>query len=480
MMAETLGFAVAAPLAAAVAAGLMPPRRAHWAGRALALALAVSLAALWSGGWRLPDFLSAWLYSVVAGLSLFGLWYSEGYIAAEASQHGWDGRRLRSYWLWLFAFIGALLALAAVANYLLLWVAMEAATLTSVFLTAVPGDSRAAEAAWKYLLVTEAGGFAALLGTVMVVTGSGRSLTAWAFAPPVTAALDGHRLLIGAALVLLGYATKAGLAPFHTWLPDAHSEAPAPVSALLSGLKLAAALVLIYRLFALTAPTVPVAWLQGGLIALGLASLLVAATMVAYQQDLKRLWAYSSIEHMGLISLGMGFGGVALVGAFLHIMTHAASKTLLFQQSGTVRLLYRTSRADAGARGILLRSPWSGSLLALGAAAIAGVPPLAPFWSEWLILAGGFQAPGRAWAAGLAAAMLVAIFIGMAWRMPKWLWVPGPVGGSARPLRLRESWALLAPGLALSTAVVGGGLGVPWLLGGTWQQWAMAIQLRPF
>lgn len=456
----------------AVGVGIgVPVKAMRWVGRFLIAGLLVSLATLWAGFWHVADPLALWFFSIVAVLSVMGLWYSEPYVAVEATLHQWSGSRIRGYSVLLYAFIASLLAVALITNFLALWLAIEAATLTSVFLTGIPGDAPSTEAAWKYLFVTEAGGFVALVGTLMVLVMGGWSLDAWSYSPPVThmGPVAPHWVLIGVLLALVGYAAKAGLAPFHTWLPDAHSEAPAPVSALLSGLKLAGAILIAFRLMHLASAMVPGIWLQDALIILGLASLLVAASFVAFQRDLKRLWAYSSIEHIGLIALGMGFGGIALIGAVLHIWTHAASKTLLFHNAGTVRLLYHSSRRDGGARALLQRTPWTGGLLALGSAAILGLPPMAPFWSEWLILAGGFQHSFDRLPVILAIVFLVAIFMGVARRLPEWLWRPGPFASIDPPVaRIREPWSLIVPSVVLAVLVVGGGIGVPWVAPALW------------
>jgi len=442
------------------------------------LALTGSLILLWLGLWHVPDMLDWWFYGVVTTLSVWGLWYSLPYIALESSQHHWSSRMQRSYWVLLLGFIASLIGIALIPNYLLLWVLVEAATLTSVFLTGIPGQTRSTEAAWKYLTVTEVGGFVALVGTGLILSGTGRAFNVFSYHPEVVAVSlpSSNAVLFGALMALIGYATKAGLSPFHTWLPDAHSEAPAPVSALLSGLKLSGALIVAYRLLLLTSPRIAATDIRFGWILLGLLSLVISAAFMAYQTDLKRLWAYSSIEHMGLISLGFGFGGIALIGAILHIWTHAVTKTLLFHNAGTVRLLYRTSQIETGAKNLLERTPWTGSLLVLGATAITGLPPFAPFWSEWLILTGGFQHSFSRLPAIIAALALIAVFSGIAWRLPRWLWLPGPTG-LPLPLhqRIREPWSLITPTAALGVLVISGGLLIPWIFAAPWHH--LMVQL---
>lgn len=431
-------------------------------GLSRALAIAYLVAALTTeifGVWHPRDALADWFFIIVALLSAMGLWYSGPYMNREAKQHQWSSARIHRYYALFLLFIASLVAVALWTNFLSLWLAMEGATLSSVVLVALPETSKPLEAAWKYVVVTEVGGLVALTGTLLILSALAIPLNSWHPQPHQLGLIHQRWALIGAYLALAGYGAKAGLAPFHTWLPDAHSEAPAPVSAMLSGLKLAAGLIIIYRLFAIVSLAVPPAYLKDALIFLGLLSLAVAASFLAFQKDLKRFWAYSSIEHIGLISLGMGFGGIALVGAALHIWTHAANKTLLFHNAGTVRLLYHTSDVNEGARSILQQTPWTGGLLALGSAGIVGLPPLAPFWSEWLILVGGFHQPqNRLWVV-IAAFMVVIIFIAIARRIPDWLFSPGPVGQPGR--RIGEPATLIAPSLVLGIVVVLGGIAMP-------------------
>ena len=438
------------------------------------LALMVLLAALvsqWAGVWHAPDALAAWFFRIIAVIAIIVIWYSDPYIEREARQHRWPPSRIKAYFALLLLFVASLVAVSLWTSFLFLWVDMEIVTLSSVVLVGIEADGRSLEAAWRFLIVTEAGGLLALIGTVVAVSASGHSLGVWSFHPALRypLAVNARWALAGAYMILVGYGTKAGLAPFHTWLPDAHSEAPAPISSLLSALKLASAALLIYRSFQMVSSTVPAVFLHDGMIVLGLLSLLIAAGFVAFQTDLKRLWAYSSIEHIGLITLGMGFGGLALIGAMLHIWTHAVSKTLLFQNAGTVRILYHTSDSAHGAQDLLARTPWTGGLLALGAAGIVGLPPLAPFWSEWLIVAGGFVVPQYRIFTVIAVALLVAIFIGIARRMPSWLFRPGPADREEGLDRIDEPWSLLLPTVVLAVLVIGGGIGAPLVAPHLWQ-----------
>ena len=470
-MTQALWTIPASMLLLALVSWAVPSAGVTWMRRIGIVLLLAALATQITRLWHAEDPLAAWYFVTVAVFGVFALWYSGPYITREASQHHWSENRVKFYYVLLFVFLFSLLALALWTNLLWLWVAMEVATLSSVVLAAVPDTPAAVEAAWKYVIVTETGAMFALLGTILALHAVASPFFSW-HPTPVHRAISSaqeHWALIGAYLALVGYGAKAGLAPFHTWLPDAHSEAPAPISALLSGLKLAGGLVIVYRLFRVVSFAVPPVYLQDALIVLGLLSLLVAAAFLAFQRDLKRLWAYSSIEHIGIISLGIGFGGIALIGAALHIWTHAASKTLLFHNAGTVRLLYHTSDSHAGARAILHRTPWTGGMLALGAAAIVGLPPFAPFWSEWLVLAGGFhQIPDRIFVA-IAAALIVVIFIAIARRVPDWLFSPGQVGQPPKGGALAEPASLVLPTATLGVIVLVSGVALPIVAHPLWQ-----------
>ena len=403
------------------------------------------------------DALAYWFDITATVFGAFAIWFSGPYIAMESQWHHWEPRSIKHYYLGLYTFVGSLIAMALMANYLLLWVALEVATLSSVYLVQTARTRTSLEAAWRYLLVTETGGLAGLLGTILILLGSRRDLGAWGLLPPVSP-VPAHPAMVFAGIFLaaIGYGAKAGLAPFHTWLPDAHSEAPAPVSALLSGVKLAGAIIILDRLFQLASFTLPAIWPHALLLVLGVLSLAIAASFVAFQQDLKRLWAYSSIEHMGLIALGLGFGGLGILGALLHVWTHGINKTLLFYNAGTVRVYHQGLSRLPETSGLLETFPYTGGLLALGVTGIVGLPPFAPFWSEWLIVMGGI-ATGHIALSVVTIVLLLAIFGGITLKMPRWLFTPG----ESRKTRIQESWSLIMPSMALGVLVVIGGVALP-------------------
>ncbi|MGH9761049.1 MAG: proton-conducting transporter membrane subunit, partial [Blastocatellia bacterium] len=224
--------------------------------------------------------------------------------------------------------------------------------------------------------------------------------------------LDPSVVRLAFCFALIGYGTKAGLAPMHTWLPDAHSEAPAPVSALMSGVLLNVGLYALLRFKAVADISLGPAFSSRCLIGFGLLSLGVAAGFLLTQRNYKRMLAYSSVEHMGVICLGLGFGGYwGVLGALLHVVNHAVSKSLLFMLSGDILLKYQTTDI-LRVRGLLRSSPVVGGAFLAGTLALIGLPPFGPFISEFVIFRAGFS-NGPRWAAVAGIGLLVVIFAGM-------------------------------------------------------------------
>ena len=293
----------------------------------------------------------------------------------------------------LFAFWTVLLAVPLAGNLGAAWLAIEATTAASALLVGFSGRARALEAGWKYLILTSLGLGVALLGIVMLAAasrGGGLDALAWRSLP--TADLDPDTTLVAYLLLLAGLAAKIGWAPVHNWLPDAHSEAPAPVSALLSAALLPAVLLVAWRSQQALAPTIGARTAGGVLVAFGLVSLAVAVPFLWRPQAWKRLLAYSSLEHMGVIALGIGFGGpLALAGVAVHIVGHALAKALGFY-AATPLLGHEPRAAGHAVGGIGRTQPALGASLGISLGALAGLPPSPLFVSEVLIVAGGFQA----------------------------------------------------------------------------------------
>ena len=294
--------------------------------------------------------------------------------------------------------------LALIANNIgLMWVAIELATLTTVMMVGIYRTHEALEAAWKYFILGSVGIALALFGTILVymaarpVIGEGLDAMVWSVLVARASAFDPALLDVAFVFLLLGYGTKIGLAPLHAWLPDAHAEGPTPISAVLSGLLLNVALYALLRFKMLLAVN-PAAIAPGPLmVTLGLVSLVFAAFMLYRRRDIKRMFAYSSIEHMGIITFAFGMGGpLANFAGLLHMTMHSLIKSAIFFAVGHVAQVKRTQRiADMG--GLTESHPVLGWTLILGVVAIAGLPPLGIFTSEFLVVSSTFaRAPGLA------------------------------------------------------------------------------------
>jgi hydrogenase-4 component F len=422
---------LAAPLVAALIAILAP--RPWVAEGATCLSALVSLAAtimavttILSQGYL--SVLSNWLYAdalsgltalVTAFVGAMAAIYTVGYLRvdmrAQDTRQGAGLGRVRRFYTLFNLFMFSMLIVPLSNSLGILWIAIEGTTLASVFLVAFYGSAEALEAAWKYVIVGSVGIALALFGTILTyyagihVLGATYNLN-WSVLAPVAGRLDPSVMRVAFLFIVVGYGTKTGLAPMHTWLPDAHSEAPSPISALLSGVLLNCALYAILRFFALTTPAVGRTYPATLLLAFGLLSLLVAALLILRQRDYKRLLAYSSIEHMGIIATGVAFGGfIGIYGALFQLINHAITKSLLFFASGQVLLKYETKQI-ARVSGIVRLMPITGMLLVLGGLAITGAPPFGIFASELTILGAGFH-NGQIAPTIILLALIVTIFI---------------------------------------------------------------------
>jgi len=287
--------------------------------------------------------------------------------------------------------------IALVANNIgLMWVAIEIATLTTVLMVGIYRTHEALEAAWKYFILGSVGIALALFGTILVymaarpVIGEGLYAMVWTVLVTKAAQFDPALLNVAFVFLLLGYGTKVGLAPLHAWLPDAHAEGPTPISAVLSGLLLNVALYALLRFKMLLALN-PVAIAPGPLmVTMGLISCVFAAFMLYRRRDIKRMFAYSSIEHMGIIVFAFGMGGpLANFAALLHMTMHSLTKSAIFYAVGHIAQVKGTQKiADMG--GLTVTNPVLGWGLVLGVVAIAGLPPLGIFMSEFLVVSSTF------------------------------------------------------------------------------------------
>ncbi|MEP7208135.1 MAG: hydrogenase 4 subunit F [Casimicrobiaceae bacterium] len=318
--------------------------------------------------------------------------FSRPYMRIEAARGRLTPARLRLYHGMFQLFIFTMLLALLTNNLGILWVAMEAATLTTVLLVSLYRTAASLEAAWKYFILCGVGIAQALFGTILLyfaaerVLGAGGGALLWTELNAVKGELEPTVLSLAFVFLLVGYGTKAGLVPLHNWLPDAHAEGPTPVSAVLSGLLLNVALYAVVRSKVLVDGAVHTAFARELMMGFGLLSVVVAALLLSRQKDLKRLFAYSSIEHMGIITFAFGMGGpVANFAALLHMTVHSLTKSAIFFAVGHATQKAGTQAID-GIRGLVVISPMMGWGLMLGTLAILGIPPFGVFASEFLIL----------------------------------------------------------------------------------------------
>ncbi|WP_028747028.1 hydrogenase 4 subunit F [Rhizobium mesoamericanum] len=322
--------------------------------------------------------------------------FSASYIAHELDTGRLTPANLRFYHA-MYQIMMFGMNLAFVSNNIgLMWVAVELATLTTVLMVGIYRTHEALEAAWKYFILGSVGIAFALFGTILVylaaqpVVGEGYDAMVWTILVEHAAAFDPALLNVAFVFLLLGYGTKVGLAPLHAWLPDAHAEGPTPISAVLSGLLLNVALYAVLR-FKILLSVSPEAIAAGPLmITMGLTSLIFAAFMLYRRRDIKRLFAYSSIEHMGIIVFAFGLGGpLANFAGLLHMVMHSLTKSAIFFAVGHVAQIKGTQRLSA-IRGLTETHPGLGWGLLAGVVAITGLPPMGIFMSEFLIVSSTF------------------------------------------------------------------------------------------
>ncbi|MGW4963691.1 proton-conducting transporter transmembrane domain-containing protein [Nonomuraea sp. NPDC004186] len=360
------------------------------------------------------DALSSFMLVVIGAVALLAMLASPAYLAAEPATGHTQARAARRFGVLTQSFIAAMALAVLASNLGVMWVAIEATTILTAFLVGFHHSKQATEAAWKYVVICSAGIVLAFLGLVIVHYAAlhaglapSDALDSAALAHHA-AGLDPGVMRIAAVLLVLGFGAKAGLAPMHAWLPDAHSQAPAPVSALMSGVLLSVAFYAILRVKVIADVALGPATMRVLLVAAALASLAVAALLLLAQRDYKRLLAYSSIEHMGLLALGAAIGTrLALAAVLLHILGHGLGKSALFLSSGHLHQTLGSSRIDA-ARGLAQRSPLLAAAFGLGLLALLGMPPFSLFASELGIVRAGFAA-GLGWAIALALLLMLVI-----------------------------------------------------------------------
>ncbi|AHH19754.1 putative NADH-ubiquinone/plastoquinone oxidoreductase [Nocardia nova SH22a] len=395
--------------------------------------LAVSLITTVSAGPVQIGFLRVDAVSVIFLLATGFLYaaaavYSVGYVR---SGHGGEhfGRYARRYYLGFNIFAWSMVCAPAMNGLALLWIAVEITTVVSALLVALDGTRSAAEAAWKYVLLASAGLGIGLLATIFMYYAGAEALGAsydLAFAPLLSAgkALPHTAVQLAYVLGVLGYGTKVGLFPVHTWLPDAHSQAPTPISALLSGSLLAVSFYAVLRYYQIAVAALGPEFPRAVLLVFGIASLALAALYLLDQQDLKRMLAYSSVEHMGIMAIGIGFGApIAVAGVLLHVVVHAAAKGNAFFGAGVLVQKYGTKEI-AGIRAAGAALPWTGPLLLTAVLALSAMPPFGLFRSEFQIVTGGISG-ARTTAAAVLVVLVTVAFLGLSLATTRMLFVAG-------------------------------------------------------
>jgi len=401
------------------------------------------------------DGLSALIMVLVALVGTTAAIYSWGYMAAGSH----ESPRLRLYYASYNLFIFSMLAIPLVVEPTLVWIFVELTTLSSAMLVSYENTQAALEAAWKYVALSLMGAAVALLGflvlfAAMQVAGGGPYT--WSGLLGAAPRMPAPLLETAFLLVLVGFGTKVGLVPLHTWLPDAHSQAPSPVCALLSGIETTAVLYVILR-FVPVLKAAPGLSIDFWAVAFGLVSVGTAAFLLLQVRDYKRLFAYSTVEHMGIILVATGFASAAAsYGAMYQVLAHTLSKSFCFFAAGAV-LLATGSREIAAVRGLIRVSPVAAASLLLGGLAIAGAPPFAVFLGEFSIFKAGL-AEGRYVATALLALFIAIGFFGTMRHINRMVF--GAADSSA-PVRVRLPVSCVTALGAAAVLVVALGMYVP-------------------
>ena len=398
------------------------------------------------GGLLVLDALGAYVLALTVVVAALAMAASPRYLRHELESGALRAVDEARYYALVLWFLASLVAIPLLDNLGLLWVAIEATTVVSALLVGITRTPQAIEAAWKYLILGTIGLGFALLGTLLAYASSVPALgetseaLAWTRLVAVAPMLDPNMLRLAFLFALVGYGTKMGLVPFHTWLPDAHSQAPSPISALLSGVTLNAALYALVRFHLVAIGGLGEGYSSTLLIGFGLLTIAVALPFMVAQEDLKRLLAYSSVEHMGILALAIGFGGpLALLGGTLHMGLHSLAKSSLFLSAGELVQQYRTRRLSR-LRGALAAAPIAGGAFGAGIVLLAGLPPSGIFVTEFAIVLGGIQR-GYVLAAAAAALLLGLAFAALAFHGARLIFgqpqSTTPQGGRGRWLAIR-------------------------------------------
>src|SRR5713226_5435736 len=392
--------------------------------RLLRQVVARNLVSEW-GEFLYADALSAWMVLLISIVSLSCSLYAGRYFRREASDGLVSQARVKEFFVLTPLFASGMFLVVLANNLGVMWFALEATALSSVLLVALYNRNTSLEAAWKYVILGSLGLALALFGTIFTYAAAidkhSSTLPSfnWSHLMSIAGKLDPRMIKIAFVFVLVGYGAKAGLAPMHTWLPDAHSEAPSPTSAMLSGVSLKVALYALLRFHILTTACLGSSFSRTMLLVFGLGSMCLAAPFILVQTNLKRLLAYSSLEHVGLICAGIGLNSkVTIFGALLHMGYHALTKPVLFFAAGNIHQHCHTLQMRTIGPGIASMLPLTMVCMGLAAAAAIGLPPFGLFFSEMTVLNGGF-ASGQGAVSALVLAALLAAFCGILYQLTR-------------------------------------------------------------
>jgi hydrogenase-4 component F len=452
-----LNAIVVIPLLAACLCWLHPLRKGAWVITLVAtwvivpLAFFVAVQVLSHGrsigvpGWIEADALSALVIVLVSLVSALAATFAGGYMRVR--EH--DSSELWWFYCNYNLFVFALLVAPALTNPNVVWAGVELVTLFGILLVGYEKTTGALEAAWKFAVLTIMGAPIALLGFFVLFwayrTAGGGTPETWDGLQALASSMNPNLLKLSFLLVFVGFGAKSGLAPTHTWLPDAHSQAPSPVCAVLSGVKTTVPLYVILRFLSIILAS-PAARVGNWMIVLGLVSVGIAALLLLQVRDYKRMFAYSTVEHMGIILTAAGLATQASdLGAVSQMMNHTITKSLCFYVAGVVLLTLNT-REIKSVRGLFRASPFAGTALLLCTLAIAGAPPFPIFLSEFSILSAGVRAGQHATVAILATLIVIA-FVAIMWHVNRMVFGRPMTHDLAEPLPMSCRFAVVVAAL---------------------------------
>ncbi len=412
--------------------------------------------------WLHVDALST-IFLLIIGVVgfLVGL-YSIGYTRHDLETGEFDNNRFSTYYGLFSLFVFSMLLVVTANNIIMMWVAVEATTLGSAFLVGIYGRHASLEAAWKYIIICTVGVAFGLYGTILVYSDAFNvmqvpgSAVLWTEIVKNTQALDPALIKMAFVFVLIGFGTKAGLFPMHAWLPDAHSEAPSPISAMLSAVLLNCALLVVFRFATISNLVLGPSFAQTLFLIFGTISVAAAAFFMYVQRDLKRLLAYSSMENIGLIVLAFGLGGPAgIFAGLLQAINHSLVKALMFCATGNILIKYHSRNLDQ-VKGMLQVIPVTGVLIFVGALALVGTPPFNIFVSKFFIITAGLGT-GYAWLMILCLLLLTVVFAAFFRVIASALFGEKPDGVGQG----ESNWLTLLPGAVLILLILALGLYIP-------------------